>query len=90
MARSNSVSGTFADTGQSDTCFGRHILIKMDFAGTASVDVEGAIGSNWIKLATVTADYWEVYEAPVMTELRLNCTAHTDNVVYQMQASLSD
>lgn len=90
MARSQSVSGTFTGTGQSDTCYGNKIVIKMDFAGTASVDLEAALGSSWIKVETgITADYFKVFEAPVMQELRLNCTAFTNNVVYEMQASVS-
>ena len=89
MARSQSVSGTFTGTGQSDTCYGNKIVIKMDFAGTASVDLEASLAGAWIKIETgITADYFKVFEAPVMQELRLNCTSFTNNVVYEMQASV--
>lgn len=91
MARAKTVSGTFSGTGQSDTCFGEKILIKMDFAGTASVDVEVALGTAWVKAGDpVTADEVQVFESPVAVELRLNCTAHTNNVVYEMQAALDE
>jgi hypothetical protein len=59
----------------------------MDFAGTASVDIEvrGHDG-NWIKKSTVTADHHSVIEDPTVVEVRLNATAHTDNVVYSLTA----
>ena len=57
----------------------------MDFAGTASVDVEQRINAAWIKIDTgITADYSRVFESPVIEALRLNCTAYTNDVVYRM------
>lgn len=81
------VTGTFSGTGQSSVITGRKIDIAMDFAGTASVDVERLLpNGNYIKIETaVTADYNKIAEYPANVTLRLNCTAHTNNVVYVMQ-----
>ena len=80
------VNGTFTDTGQSDVITGRVIAIKMDFVGTASVDVEQLMPSgSWIKVETgIEADYSKVFDGGAMSTLRLNCTAHTDNAEYSM------
>lgn len=81
------VTGTFSGTGTSSVITGRKIDIAMDFAGAASVDVERLLpNGNYIKIETaITADYNKVAEFPVNVTLRLNCTAHTNNVVYVMQ-----
>lgn len=80
------VSGTFAATGQSDPIVGRKINVAMDFAGTASVDIERQMpGGAWIKVDTaITADSDQVLDYPANVAIRLNCTAHTNNVVYVM------
>lgn len=84
----NPVKGTFSGTGTSAAIVGRQIAIRMDFAGTASVDVEVQMPSGaWIKNAdgtAITADYDKVYDRGVVTALRLNCTAHTNNVEYSL------
>lgn len=82
------VTGTFSGTGQSSEVIGRAIDIKMDFAGTASVDVEVEMPSGaWVKIETgITADYCKVAEFAVPNVVRLNCTAHTDNVEYTIKA----
>ena len=59
------VTGTFtsaAPTASSSPVFGTKIRIKMDFAGTASIDVEEQMhNGSWIKLVTATtADYYSV------------------------------
>lgn len=81
------VSSTFSGTGQSDPIVGRKIDIAMNFAGTASVDIERRMpDGDWIKIETaITADYNKVAEFPAQVALRLNCTAHTNNVEYVMQ-----
>lgn len=80
----STVTGTFSATGQSSTCTGRKIDIAMNFAGTASVDVERQMPDGaWIKIETaVTADYNAVAEYPASVAILLNCTAHTNDVVY--------
>lgn len=83
------VAGSFAGTGQSAVIAGTKITIKMDFAGTASVDIEEQMPSGaWIKVVTgTTADYRSVYESPTMATLRLNCTAYTNAVEYIMETN---
>lgn len=83
----STVKATFSGTGQSSVITGRKIDIAMNFAGTASVDVERLMeDGNYIKIETgITADYNKVAEFPANTSLRLNCTAHTNNVVYEMK-----
>jgi len=78
------VSGTFSGTGQSSTITGTKFDIIMDFAGTASVDIEIQMPSGtWMKLGTsVTADSQQVAEFAAAETLRLNCTAFTNNVEY--------
>jgi hypothetical protein len=83
------VNGTFTTTGQSPVINGRFIGIRMDFAGTASVDIEVQMPSGaWIKSQTaITADSDQVYDrGGVNTALRLNCTAHTNNVEYWLES----
>lgn len=86
------VTGTFAATGQSAVIFGRQVDIAMNFAGTASVDVERRMpDESWIKIETgVTADYNRIVEYPAPVALRLNCTAHTNDVVYVLQTGPQD
>lgn len=83
------VTGSFAGTGTSAAIAATKITIKMDFAGTASVDVEEQMPSgSWIKVVTaVTADYRSVYESPTLATLRLNCTAFTNAVEYAMESN---
>ena len=80
-------SGTFTGTGTSTPVAGMKFKLVLDFAGTASVDLEEQLpdGSAWIKVATgITADYSQNYETSQMTTLRWNCTAHTNNVGWFM------
>lgn len=81
------VSGTFSDPGQSGTLNDKYIRVLLDFAGTASVSVEvqGHDG-NWVADAayTFTADKFLIYYNLAEDNVRLNCTAHTDDVVYSM------
>lgn len=81
-------SGTIAGTGATSPVVGRTFSIKMDFAGTASVDLEEQMPSGaWVKVATaITADNRQVFESPTPTALRLNCTAFTNNVEWALEA----
>lgn len=83
----STVTSTFSGTGTSSVITGRKIDIAMDFAGTASVDIERLLpNGNYIKIETgITADYNKVAEFPANVTLRLNCTAYTNAVVYVMQ-----
>ena len=83
------VTGTFSDTGSSVPVAGTKISIKMDFAGTASVDIEemGHDG-GWVKAETAyTADASLVFDRPTLATVRLTCTAHTNNVVYSLETN---
>lgn len=85
----NFVSATFAATGQSAEIEGSKFDIAMNFAGTASVDIERKMpDGDWIKIETaITADYNQEAEFVLPVVLRLNCTAHTNDVEYFMQAT---
>ncbi len=93
------VTGTFSGTGQSGTfvtsgaattkkSHPSRFNVSLNFAGTASVTLERSFdGSVWFPVAVYTAS------ASIMREeveqsvfYRLNCTAHTDNVVYRLSA----
>lgn len=85
----NFISSTFSGTGSSEAVKGSKFNIAMNFAGTASVDIERKMpDGDWIKIETgITADYDEVADYPLPVSLRLTCTAHTNNVEYFIQAT---
>lgn len=85
-----STSGTFSATGQSAEVKANFMDIMMDFAGTASVDVEiQMLSGAWIKIETgIVADYHKVFSSASGQNLRLNCTAHTNNVEYEIQEGI--
>lgn len=79
-----STTGTFTETGQSAIVTARAgTIIHMDFAGTATVQIQVRNQTNgaWMTVETATADYYKRWDAAGAT-IRLNCSAHTDNVVY--------
>lgn len=81
-------TGTITGTGATAAVVGKSFSIKMDFAGTASVDIEEQMPSGaWIKVnaAAVTADNRQVFTSPVSTALRLNCTSFTNNVEWSLE-----
>lgn len=82
----DTVAGTFTGTTQSSVIVGRKISLRMNFTGTATVDVEERMpDGDWIKIETgITADYRKVFESPDNSALRLNCTAYTNDVEYVM------
>lgn len=83
----SSVTGTFSGTGASSAVLDDAIDVMLRFVGTASVDVEVEMPSgNWIKIETgITADYHKVFESAAAQNLRVNCTAHTDDVEYAIK-----
>lgn len=85
-----SVVGTFSGTGVSEVEFGRFLDISMDFAGTASVDIEVEMPSgSWIKIETgITEDYHMIFNSTSGQNIRLNCTAHTDDVEYAIKTGV--
>lgn len=80
------VSGTMNAVEVSEEIVGRVISIKMNFAGTASVDIEERMpDGDWIKVETaITADARRVFDSPSVSAIRLNCTAYTNDVEYVM------
>lgn len=86
------VTGTFtsaAPTTSSSPVFGTKVRVKMDFAGTASIDVEEQMHTgSWIKIVTgTTADYYSVFDAPTGATIRLTATAVTNDVVYSLETN---
>lgn len=78
------VSGTFSGTGNSAGIVGGPIAIDLTFAGTATVNVQWSVdGTNWRTIDSYTASDQIVVDAGGVP-VRLNCSAHTDNVTYAM------
>lgn len=85
MADSNLITGTFSGTGNSAAIVGRHVAFDLTFAGTATVNIQWLVdGTNWRTYASKTATYQGVIEFHGIP-VRLNCSAHTDNVTYAMR-----
>lgn len=80
------VTSSFAGTGQSATIIGRKIDIALDFAGTATVQIERQMPSGaWLVIGSAyTADTNQVLEFAEPKAVRLNCTAFTNAVEYSM------
>jgi hypothetical protein len=85
-----SVYGTFTGTGVSPTEKGLFMDISMKFAGTASVDIELQMPSgDWLKIETgVVADFHRIFNSTAGQTIRLNCTAHTQNVEYAIKSGV--
>ncbi|MGY2995463.1 hypothetical protein [Mesorhizobium sp. URHB0026] len=84
------VAGTISGTGATAAIVGRKIKVKMDFSGTASVDIEEQMPSGaWIKRTTaITADNVSTIDNFSMAAIRLNCTAFTNSVEYSMETGI--
>lgn len=82
-------SGTFTATGESalvkphktditDLC-----VVSVTHGGTATVNLEARVdGANWRVVKSYTASATEGYRIVGGETLRLNCTAHNDDVDY--------
>lgn len=82
---SGRISGVFSGTGQSDTWVSGSALVIMSFAGTATVSVEAydPVNANWVIIGSAfTATTVTKYDGYGSAELRLNCSAHTNDVDY--------
>lgn len=81
MAR---IAGTFAATGQSAQWCSASALVILDFVGTATVAIEvyDPVNANWVAVSSKTADFADKFEGYGATQMRLNCTAHTNDVDY--------
>lgn len=79
------VSGTFSGTGNSQPIVGKEVRIDLTFAGTATVNVQWLVDqTNWRTVDTYTASEQFVIDAGGIP-VRLNCSAHTNNVTYAMR-----
>lgn len=79
------MSGTFSGTGQSDAVqVSTKAGFSLDFAGTATVDLQRRIGASgdWKVVETYSADNEGVIEGGNDHWFRFDCTAHTDDVDY--------
>lgn len=86
MANDLETHGTFESTGQSGTVKGGKVLMALDFAGTATVALQYQMPSGaWVTVEEYTADAVKLFDAECsMSNLRLNCTAHTNDVEYSL------
>ena len=80
------ISGTFSATGSSAAVSCHRAVIDLTFAGTATVNVQWAVdGSTFTTVDAYTASDQIVFDPGVHVPMRLNCSAHTDNVVYTIR-----
>lgn len=80
---SRRVSGTFSGTGNSDAVSCAYAIIDLTFAGTATVNLQWAPdGTNFRTVESYTSSTQKVFESGVNVPIRLNCSAHTNNVTY--------
>jgi hypothetical protein len=82
------VTGTFSGTGNSESIAagraGGIIAIDATFAGTATVNVQWLVdGTNWRTIEVFTGSFQKVYDTGFIP-VRLNCSAHTNNVTYAL------
>jgi hypothetical protein len=80
------VTGTFSGTGNSDGISCGKAIIDLTFAGTATVNLQWQLdGVNWRTVETYTTSTQKVFDAEVNVPIRLNCSAHTNNVTYAIR-----
>jgi hypothetical protein len=81
------VTGTFSGTGNSGVVTSGKCLFIIRFGGgAATVNVQAKVNDTWrtfIEDGVVTADADYIYDGP-RVPLRLNCSAHTNNVDYEI------
>lgn len=80
------ITGTFAGTGNSNPVTAERVNIDLTFAGTATVNLQWLVdGTNWRTVESFTGSAQLVFEA-ARVPIRLNCSAHTNDVTYAMLA----
>lgn len=80
------VSGTFSGTGNSSQVSVTRAIIDLTFSGTATVNLQWCVdGANFRTVETYSASDQIVFDAGVNVPIRLNCSAHTDNVAYAIR-----
>lgn len=95
------VSGTFAATGNSAAITvrgGRRVDISLDF-GEGTVVLQRSVdeGTTWLPVSTEegtalswTADVATTWLAGTPAKFRLNCSAHTSDIDYVLEAGNKD
>lgn len=78
--------GTLTGVGTTPIEYGNYMDIMLMFDGTASVDVEVQMPQgDWLKIDVgITSDYHKIFSSASGQKVRLNCTAHTDDVKYAL------
>ena len=82
---SQRVTGTFTGVATSDSISGTRLALDLTFVGSATIEVQWLVdGTNWRTIETYTSSVQKVIEN-VNAPVRLECTAHTDNVAYAIK-----
>jgi hypothetical protein len=80
------LSGTFSDTGNSAEVSCHRAVIDLTFGGTATINVQWCVdGTNFRTIDAYTGSDQIVFDPGVHVPLRLNCSAHTDDVSYSIR-----
>ena len=81
------IAGTFSGTGNSsETTLTGKAVVHLSFAGTATVNIqiESAAG-NWVTESSKTASGVFFYDFEPWMKMRLNYSAHTNDVIYSLE-----
>ena len=85
---SQNINGTFTGTGASGSVRCRHADISLSFGGTATVQIQRSLdnGTTWTTIETHDASTERTYEGGTQVDLRLNCSAHTNDVTWSISS----
>ena len=79
------VSGTFTGTGVSAETGLRTGHLSLSFAGAATIAFQWTLdGTNWRTVESFTSSAEKVIDLAYNTKVRLECTAHTNDVTYNI------
>jgi hypothetical protein len=82
------VTGTFSGTGNSDGISCSKAIIDLTFSGTATVNLQWQLdGTNWRTIEAYTTSIQRTFDSEVNVPIRLNCSAHSNNVSYAIRTS---
>lgn len=87
------VTGTFEGTGNSTAVECVSALVDLTFAGTATVNFQWSVdGTNYRTYTAYTATAQFTFESPggIPVLIRLNCSAHTNDVTYAIKAKTGE
>lgn len=84
------IAGTFSGTGatSNDVIVTKRGRLKLSFAGTATVELQeySQQADAWITSESFTGSTTQVVDGGGQ-RMRLNCSAHTNNVVYELHGA---